>query len=165
MSSTTSFTIRPIEPADDPSVAALIRTVMPEFGASGPGFAIHDPEVDGMSHVYRPELRAAYFVALVDGRIVAGGGVGPLPEADDDVCELKKMYALAAARGRGIGQALLDAALGAARTLGYRRCYLETLTGMDAARRLYEKNGFGKVSCSMGNTGHFGCDTFYSREL
>jgi putative acetyltransferase len=37
------LTIRPIRPGDDRFVAAIIRTVMPEFGAGGPGFAINDP--------------------------------------------------------------------------------------------------------------------------
>ena len=44
-----SWTIRPVRPGDDAAVAAIIRTVMPEFGADGPGFAIHDPEVSAMS--------------------------------------------------------------------------------------------------------------------
>src|SRR6478736_2004892 len=47
-----AFTIRPITPADDAAVAAIIRTVMPEFGASGDGFAINDPEVDWMHRAY-----------------------------------------------------------------------------------------------------------------
>ncbi|HZX71850.1 MAG TPA: GNAT family N-acetyltransferase, partial [Rhodanobacter sp.] len=37
-----AFLIRPITPADNPVMAAIIRAVMPEFGADGPGFAIHD---------------------------------------------------------------------------------------------------------------------------
>jgi len=41
--------IRPIETRDDAAIAAVIRTVMPEFGATGCGFAINDPEVDWMS--------------------------------------------------------------------------------------------------------------------
>lgn len=53
--------IRPIEPRDDAAVAAIIRAVMPEFGADGPGFAIHDAEVDTMSAAYaRP--RCSYLV-------------------------------------------------------------------------------------------------------
>ena len=59
--STPPFTIRPILPTDDAAVAAIIRTVMPEFGANGPGFAIHDPEVDWMSRAYSGP-RSAYFV-------------------------------------------------------------------------------------------------------
>ena len=61
-----AFTLRPITPADDAAVAGVIRSVMPEFGASGPGFAIHDPEVDAMCAAYdRPG--AAYFVIEADG--------------------------------------------------------------------------------------------------
>ncbi|MEX2235007.1 MAG: hypothetical protein WD824_22785 [Cyclobacteriaceae bacterium] len=36
--------IRKILPAGNTFVAQIIRTVMPEFGADGQGFAIHDAE-------------------------------------------------------------------------------------------------------------------------
>ncbi len=58
--------IRPIDAADDAAVAALIRTVMTEFGAVGCGFSIGDPEVDAMSSAYPPP-RAAFFVVEVGG--------------------------------------------------------------------------------------------------
>ena len=157
------LSIRRILPADDAAVAAIIRKVMPEFGASGPGFAIHDPEVDFMSRAYS-EPRAAYFVVVDGDRVVGGGGVAPLSGADGSVCELRKMYFLPETRGRGVGESLLRQCLATARELGFRRCYLETLTGMDAAQRLYEKVGF-KKSCAMGATGHHGCDRFYLLEL
>ncbi|MEO6102426.1 MAG: GNAT family N-acetyltransferase, partial [Pseudoxanthomonas sp.] len=47
-----AYTLRAIEPGDDAAVAAIIRKVMPEFGAVGCGFAINDPEVDWMSRAY-----------------------------------------------------------------------------------------------------------------
>ena len=53
-------TLRFISPADDPRMASIIRTVMPELGAHGPGFAIHDAEVDSMSASYARPLHA-YF--------------------------------------------------------------------------------------------------------
>ena len=37
---------------DNAAVATVIRTVMPEFGACGEGFAINDPEVDYMHRAY-----------------------------------------------------------------------------------------------------------------
>lgn len=151
--------VRTLRRTDNPAVAAVIRTVMPEFGASGPGFAILDPEVDDMFGTYKG--RAAYFVATREGVLLGGAGVAPLTGARDDVCELRKMYLLADARGLGVGQSLLDTALTAARKLGYRRCYLETLSHMRDARKLYEKNGFTPLKRAMGKTGHFGCNTFY----
>lgn len=159
-----SFTIRPIAAGDDPAVAAIIRTVMPEFGASGPGFAIHDPEVGAMSAAYdRPG--AAYFVVERDGVVLGGGGVAPLDGGPADTCELRKMYFLPELRGAGAGAALIARCLDAARAFGYRTCYLETLRGMDAAQRLYVKHGFEEISGPCGATGHFGCDKFYSRAL
>jgi putative acetyltransferase len=155
--------VRPIARTDNAAVARVIRTVMPEFGASGPGFAIMDPEVDDMFGAYRKA--AAYLVAVRNGRLLGGAGVGPLPKAPASVCELKKMYLLPEARGLGVGQALLDAALAAASRLRYRRCYLETLSHMHQARRLYEKNGFVRRDGPLGHTGHFGCNTFYERGL
>ena len=145
-------------------MARIIRTVMPEFGAGGCGFAINDPEVDWMYRAYSAP-RSAYFVVEVGGRVVGGGGVAPLEGGDADTCELRKMYFLPEARGLGAGAAMMARCLDAAREAGFRQCYLETLTGMDAAMRLYERSGFRRIDGPMGNTGHGGCNTFYLREL
>ena len=160
----TDLTLRPITPADDDAVAAIIRKVMPSFGAQGPGFALEDAEVDWMSRAYAGP-RAAYFVVERDGRVLGGGGIGPLAGAADDVCELRKMYFLPEARGHGCGERLLRHCLDRARDLGYRTCYLETLTGMDAAIALYEKLGFRRLAAPMGATGHHGCNRWYALEL
>jgi len=156
--------IRPIEARDDAAIAAIIRAVMPEFGADGPGFAIHDAEVGAMSAAYaRP--RRAYFVVELDRVVLGGGGIAPLDAGDEDTCELRKMYFLPALRGRGAGRALMARCLDAARDLGFRRCYLETLTGMDAAQSLYLASGFRRIDRALGATGHHGCNRFYLREL
>jgi putative acetyltransferase len=159
-----SHLIRLISPGDDAAVAALIRGVMPEFGARGPGFALQDAEVAAMSQSYAAP-RAAYFVVEQEGEIVGGAGLAPLAGADFEVCELRKMYFLATARGQGAGTVLLRHCLRAARGFGYQICYLETLRGMDAARHLYEKAGFQALSAPLGATGHFGCDQWLVLEL
>ena len=160
----TPFSIRPIAPADDDAVASIIRTVMPEFGAGGAGFAVHDPEVDFMSRAYATS-RSAYFVVERDGRVHGGGGVAPLAGGAADICELRKMYFLPALRGLGAGRALMARCLDAARDFGFHRCYIETLTGMDAAQALYLKSGFTRIDAPLGNTGHHGCNRFYLRDL
>ncbi|SEK97557.1 putative acetyltransferase [Pseudoxanthomonas sp. GM95] len=154
------FQIRPIRPEDDAAMAAIIRTVMPEFGAGGAGFAINDPEVDWLSRAYA-QPRSAYFVVEVEGRVLGGGGVAPLEGGDATICELRKMYFLPAARGLGAGAAMMRACLDAARGFGFGQCYIETLNGMDAAMRLYEKTGFDRLDAPLGATGHGGCDRWY----
>jgi len=158
------FTIRPILPADDETMASIIRTVMPEFGAIGSGFAINDPEVDWMSRAYA-EPSCAYFVVTLDGVVMGGGGVAPLVGGDDDVCELRKMYFLPTVRGQGAGAAMMAECLAVARRIGFRQCYLETLRGMDAAMRLYERTGFQRIPVPLGATGHGGCNAFYLLDL
>lgn len=164
MRSPAEVAIRPIRAQDDAAMASVIRTVMPEFGATGCGFAISDPEVDWMSRAYA-EPRHAYFVVERDGVVLGGGGIAPLAGGDGDTCELRKMYFLADARGIGAGTAMMARCLDAARAAGFRRCYLETLSGMDAAMRLYERSGFRRIGRPMGATGHGGCNRFYLLEL
>jgi len=157
------ITIRPIRAGDDPAMAAIIRQVMTEMGACGPGFAIHDAEVDHMAEAYQGP-RARYHVLERAGRVVGGGGFALLEGASPEVCELRKMYLLAEARGSGAGRALLLRLLDEAREAGFRICYLETLATMTAARRLYESAGF-TVAEALGATGHFGCDVYYVKPL
>jgi putative acetyltransferase len=156
--------IRPIRSDDDPAVAAIIRRVMPEFGADGAGFAIHDPEVNWMSRAYS-EPRSAYLVVELRGAIAGGGGVAPLQGASSDICELRKMYFLPELRGLGAGRALIEHCLKLATGFGYARTYLETLSNMDAARRLYQAAGFQRLDAPLGATGHGGCNSFYLRQL
>jgi putative acetyltransferase len=158
------YIIRPIEPRDEAQVAAIIRDVMTEFGASGPGYSIHDDEVDHM-HASYTTPQAAYFIAEFGDRLVGGAGVAPLDEGEPGTCELKKMYMVPDVRGKGLGHALLMRSLDAARELGYTTCYLETLASMTDARRLYERAGFVKIDGPLGNTGHFSCDAFYTFDL
>ena len=83
--------IRPIRATDDAALAAIIRSVMPEFGADGDGFAITDPEVDTMHRAYTAP-RAAYWVVDLEGRVAGGCGFAPLEGGPSTVCELRKMY-------------------------------------------------------------------------
>lgn len=158
--------LRAIRQADNSEVASVIRTVMPEFGARGPGFAINDPEVDAMFEAYSQPRAAFYVLEADDRRVVGGGGFALLTGADDsETCELRKMYFLPEARGNGHGKHVLSTCVERARELGFTRMYLETLTGMDAAMHLYERFGFEKLKAPLGSTGHFSCDRFYAREL
>lgn len=158
------YEIRPIRPEDDRAVARIIRTVMTEFGATGCGFAYHDDEVSHMSGSYGSP-GSAFFVVTRQGAIVGCGGLAPLAGGEEGVCELRKMYFLPETRGHGLGRRMIELCLETARGLGYRRCYLETLTSMNQAQKLYQLNGFRKLDRPMGTTGHFSCDLWFARDL
>jgi putative acetyltransferase len=158
------YLIRLICPADDAAVATVIRSVLPEFTAASSGCAIADAEVDAMSQAYCAP-RTAYFVVEAAGEVVGGAGVAPLAGAEFEMCELRKMYFLHAARGHGMGALLLRHCMRVARGFGYQICYLETLSGMDAALHLYARAGFRPLRQPRGATGHYICDRWFALEL
>jgi GNAT superfamily N-acetyltransferase len=89
------------------------------------------------------------FVVLTeDGRPVAGGGVKRL---DDRTCEIKRMYVVPDARGRGVGRELLAALESLARDLGYAVARLDTGAQQPGARRMYERAGYVAVPDYNGN--------------
>ena len=84
--------------------------------------------------------------------------MGPLKGAEEDVCELRKMYFLPELRGTGMGSKLLRRILDSARQAGFQRCYLETIRAMEQARKLYTEFGFTPLDQPLGNTGHCACN-------
>ncbi len=60
----------------------------------------------------------------------------------EGVAKLRLFLLEPEARGRGLGQRLLDACLGFARAAGYRRLELWTHESHRAACALYARNGF-----------------------
>jgi putative acetyltransferase len=71
-------------------------------------------------------------------------GIGALKRLDRDHAEIKSMHTAEAARGRGVGRAVLAHLLDVARGQGFRRVSLETGTtaAYGPARALYESAGF-----------------------
>jgi len=104
------------------------------------------------------------FVSFRDGDTVLG--VAAIKELDADHAEIKSMHTAAAARGRGVGRALVSHLLATARARGYRRLSLETGTtpGFAAARALYESVGFVPAG-PFGGYPQTGDNTFYSLAL
>jgi putative acetyltransferase len=71
-------------------------------------------------------------------------GMGAIKQLSPEHAEIKSMHTAAAARGRGVGRAMLAHLLDVARARGYRRVSLETgtMAAFAPARSLYESAGF-----------------------
>jgi putative acetyltransferase len=158
--------IRPIQAIDNEQVAHIIRTVMTEYGAVGEGYSIMDPEVDTMFEAYTKPGLAYFVLADAHGALEGCGGFGPLAGAASDMCELKKMYFLPTARGKGFGRAMLALCMREALVQNYQFMYLETLANITEAGRLYRAAGFEPTPHGqMGATGHTACNSFYIKTL
>jgi GNAT superfamily N-acetyltransferase len=58
------------------------------------------------------------------------------------VAEIKRLFVRPQARGKGVGKALVQAAIATAAQLGYGEIKLDTLPEMEGAIALYKANGF-----------------------
>jgi putative acetyltransferase len=114
-------------------VSALIAELDEVLGA------LYEPEQrHGLSieQVFQPNLR--FFVARLGDQAVGCGAVAVF----DDYAEVKRMYTREAARGRGVGKALLGRIETEARHAGKPMLRLETGTLQAEAIGLYERCGF-----------------------
>lgn len=94
-------------------------------------------DVDGLT---QPSITFLSF-RTPDGELL---GIGALKELGPAHGEIKSMHTTAAARGQGVGRAILTRLLALARSRGYARVSLETGTMAEfaAARALYTSAGF-----------------------
>jgi putative acetyltransferase len=156
--------IRPIEKEDNPHVASVIRKVLLHLGVPKIGTAYADKALDCMFETYQKE-RTLYFVVVLGDAIIGGAGIAQLENYNGNVCELQKMYFLEEARGRGLGAAMMKRCLETARAFSFDSCYLETMTYMKAAQKLYKQSGFDYIDGPLGNTGHFSCPVQMLKKL
>ena len=135
-----------IAPADprEPDITALLTTHLDFSNLHSPPEHVHALDITGLL-----DPRVTFYSARDDGLLL---GVGAIRELAPDHGEIKSMHTVSAARGRGVGRAILDHLLATARQRGYSFVSLETGT-MDAyaaARSLYESAGF-KVTPPFGD--------------
>ncbi len=158
------YQIIPIQAQHDAAICRIIQQVGAQYGAVGEGFGPADAEVSCMSQHYLVENRSQYLVAVLDGQVVGGAGIAPFLHYSE-ICELKKLFLLPSSQGLGIGKALTQACLAFASKQGYQQCYLDTLSNMQAAIRLYEQLGFSHLQQPLAGTLHGGCDVWMLKSL
>jgi ribosomal protein S18 acetylase RimI-like enzyme len=134
--------IRPARAED----LADVRTMLADYAAwvgQDLSFQGFQEEVAGLPGDYAPPAGAVLVVSSSPER---GGaplmGVIALRRRDDSTCEMKRLYVRPAARGLGLGRALVERLLAHARGAGYRAIVLDTLPIMSDAHGLYERLGF-----------------------
>lgn len=156
--------IRNIEPSDNVAIAAVIRNALAEFGANKSGTVFFDPTTDHLFELFKAP-GSVYFVAEKNRIILGGCGIFPTEALPEKTCELVKLYLDKAARGTGLGKALLLKAMDWAKENGYEQVYLESMPELSKAVSIYEKMGFEKLNNALGNSGHCGCDIWMLKKL
>ena len=124
---------------DDPRASDVVRLLQQhhEFALScSPPEFVFALDVDGLE-----QPTVTFCSARRKGELLA---VGALMELDPKHAEIKSMHTSGAARGQGVGAAMLEHLVHLARQRGYERISLETGSQLEyePARALYARAGF-----------------------
>ena len=139
---------RPVRPSDLPALADLAqRSWLGAFGSSVSGEDAAEEAASRSEEYFASALEeSSILVAEVDG-VLAG-----YVQFDDE--ELQRLYVETELHGRGIGRALLTAALAHPRLARTPRVHLQVWEENERAVRLYESAGFrraGTTSFAIGS--------------
>jgi GNAT superfamily N-acetyltransferase len=126
-------------PVDEEPAAALAQGMRDEIAAIYDGLKLDGADMPkaGVAELGPPG--GTFVVGEEDGVAVCCGGLKRLP---DGACEIKKMFVVEAARGRGVARALLEELEARARALGYEVARLDTGPKQPRAQRMYERAGY-----------------------
>lgn len=110
--------------------------------------ALGAPDLDLMVHSERffehfsdmLPPNGAYFLAHTQDDTAVG--TGALRRVSEEVAEMKHLYVQPQARGTGLGRALIEARIQAARELGIKTLVADTFQGNEPMIRLYRRIGF-----------------------
>jgi ribosomal protein S18 acetylase RimI-like enzyme len=145
-----------------PDDGALLGRMLYEFNVE---YDQAEPSADQMARLAGPQL-ASGEVAVVFGPGEPPAGFAQLRyrsslyEPGPDAC-LEELWVRPGARGHGLGQALLEAAMDLARAHGATRIDLNTSVDDEAARALYAKCGFTNEEFGPGGPSML----YYERDL
>ena len=144
---TSSPTIRAILPADEPAWRRLWRGYCDFYGATVP----EEVTRRTWQRILHPDSAVMCVVAELDGEVqgFANCVVHEATWEAQPVCYLEDLFVAPAARGKGVGGALIDWLRNAMRAEGWSRLYWMTAADNAAARKLYDRyaaaDGFVRV--------------------
>ena len=130
--------IRPARAEDMDLVRQLFREYQ-AFIAVDLCFQSFEEELAGLPGRYAPPQGTI----LLAGD---GAGVVALRALDPFTAEMKRLFVRPGHQGTGLGRALAEAVIEAARTRGYSRLRLDTLPQMGTAIAMYRRLGFVEIA-------------------
>ncbi len=159
-----SVELKAIQPEDNQSLAAIIRTSLKAYGLDIPGTVYTDPTTDHLYELFRAK-GSFYFVAFEGDKMLGGCGIYPTKGLPAGHAELVKLYLSDDARGKGLGRLLMEKSISWAKEQGYTHIYLETFEELNSAVGLYKKLGFVDLPQALGDSGHHACEIWMLKTI
>jgi putative acetyltransferase len=133
------FWIRDWQPEDRQAAAKVIQQVLQEYGLPWqPETA--DRDVIDVETAYL-KTGGEFWVVEANTKIIGTAAYHPFDRGENAV-EIRKMYLLPEARGKGLGTFLLKALETSIANKNYREIWIETASVLVEAVKLYQKHGY-----------------------
>lgn len=126
-------------PFGDAPAAMLVEQMRTEMAELYDGLDIDNAEMPRAGAAEFAPPGGVFIVGFEHGFAVCCGGIKQLP---DGACEIKRMFVVPSARGRGVARALLGELEHRARSLGYAVVRLDTGPLQTNAQLIYEHAGY-----------------------
>lgn len=133
------FVIRSWQPADRQAAITLICSVLEEYGLTCEPAGTDRDAVEVEAYYW--QSGGAFWVVEQDQTVLGTAGYYPV-ERGEQAVEIRKMYLLPGARGRGLGRYLLRSLENDIQQRGFQRIWIETSSVLQAACQLYETAGY-----------------------
>jgi putative acetyltransferase len=135
-----NHTIRSWQPADRDAAADVIKNALAEYGL---GWEPDGADRDVLAvQEYYLDRGGEFWVIENEGEIIGTSAYYPYPHRGEKAIEIRKMYLLPKARGKGLGTYLLGELERSILAHGYQEIWIETASVLTAAVRLYEANEY-----------------------
>lgn len=133
------FVIRDWQVRDRLSASEVIRSVLTDYSLPWESTGA-DQDVINVEEFYLA-TGGEFWVIEQQNTIVGTGAYYPISRGKNAV-EIRKMYLLPIARGKGLGRYLLQELENAIALRGFEQIWLETASVLVQAVKLYEKSGY-----------------------
>jgi putative acetyltransferase len=136
------FLVRQANNNDIETIKSVVFSVLREYGLAPSENGIDSDLADIETNYNNNNGYFGVITAAPDNKIVGTFGLYKVNDID---CEIRKMYFLPEARGKGMGKKVLRLLITKALEKGFQNILLETNSVLKEAIGLYEKSGFKKV--------------------
>ncbi|WRH68290.1 MAG: GNAT family N-acetyltransferase [Planktothrix sp. GU0601_MAG3] len=134
-----NFFIRDWQPQNRQEVVDLIASILTEYGL---GSEPHGADVDVYEvEKYYQQTGGEFWVIEQNQQLIGTAGFYPIKRGNLAV-EIRKMYLLPQARGKGLGKFLLLQLEQTIKQKGFQEIWIETASVLKEAVQLYEHSGY-----------------------
>lgn len=127
---------------DEEPAATLVQGMRDDIAATYDGLELDGADMPKAGPEEMSPPGGAFIVGYEGDVAVCCGGIKRLP---DGACEIKRMFVVQEARGRGVARALLEELERRAREMGYAVARLDTGPRQTRAQRMYERAGYAAI--------------------